>query len=70
MLWGLNQYGDSNQGNGVMIDFYESGTLYVRLPCGNSGNNNAVGHYRNRANDGNEVIYNQENVQFRVMVWK
>jgi len=70
--WGLNQYGDANQGNGVLLDFDGNGNLYVRLPSGNSAGNNVlhIGFYRNRANDGDEKINNETNVQFRVLLWK
>ncbi|MDE0381723.1 MAG: hypothetical protein OXI20_21015 [Rhodospirillales bacterium] len=40
--WGLNQYGDSHQTNGVLLDFDERGKVYVRLPCGSKSGNNVL----------------------------
>lgn len=71
--WGINQYGDSAQANGPLIDYDESnGNIYIRLPCGNANGNNVlhVGSYRDRTNTTNETIFNQTSVQFRVMVWQ
>jgi hypothetical protein len=70
--WGLNQYGDANQGNGVLLDLDEAGTLYVRLPCGNAGGSSPIhlGYYRSRDNSSNENLFSQTDLQFRVLAWR
>ena len=70
--WGLNQYGDTNQSNGVLLDFDGYGRLYVRLPCGARLGNNVlhVGRYRTRDGQANAVYMNQEDVEFRVLLWR
>jgi hypothetical protein len=70
--YGMSQYGDGAEANGVLLDLDELGNLYVRLPCGNTNNNSAVklGSFKDRQNDGNQTMNNQAGVQFRVMVWK
>jgi len=67
LAWGMNQYGDEHQSNGVLLDFDEQGNLFVRLPANNVLH---IGIYCNRDDDANERIYNQLNVGFRVMLWK
>ena len=70
--WGLNQYGDAHQSNGVLIDFDEEGAVFIRLPCSSKGADNVlhVGEYQNRNNSGIEAIFNRNDVSFRVLVWK
>ena len=70
--WGLNQYGDVHQTNGVLLDFDNKGNVYIRLPCGSPEGNNALhlGWYKNRQNSGNQRITNRDNVQFRFLLWK
>jgi len=67
LAWGMNQYGDSHQSNGVLLDFDEQGNLFVRLPANNVLH---VGTYRNRDDNASETIFNQLNVKFRVILWK
>ena len=70
--WGINQYGDANQTNGVLLDFDGEGKAYIRLPCGAASGNNVLhlGWYKNRNNSDNNEIANRTDVQFRFMVWK
>jgi|GEM_PF-2364044 len=72
LTWGMNQYGDSYESNGVIIDFDEWDRAFVRLPCGNRNSNNNVhiGSYRNRNDNGSDVLYHQQNVDFRIMIWE
>ena len=74
--WGLNQFDNSYSGGGIgatgiALDFDENGLLYVRTPSGNRWD--SILHlfsYRNRTNDGDENIYIDQNVQFRIWLWK
>lgn len=70
--WGMNQYGDANQSNGVLLDFDEQGNIFIRLPCGTKSGNNVVhlGWYQNRENSAYEVLINRTDVHFRVILWK
>ncbi len=56
----------------ILLDFDENGFLYVRTPSGNTYNRLLnLTNYRNRGNDGNENINENENVvQFKVLLWK
>lgn len=68
----MNQYGDSHQGNGALLDYTDGGgILYLRLPCSNSGGNNIMhfGSYANRTGIGSELIDNQTGLSVRIMVW-
>ncbi len=76
LLWGMTEFslysGGSYWMSGILLDFDENGFLYVRTPSGNTYNRllNLV-NYRNRGNDGNESINENENVvQFKVLLWK
>ncbi len=75
-IWGLNQFDsshvNSNTVSGILIDFDETGKLYVRTPYGNATNSILyLPKYSNRSNDGYESIpYNEQNIQFRVLLWK
>ena len=70
--WGLNQYGDSHQTNGVLLDFDERGKVYIRLPCGSKSGNNVLhlGTYASRSGTMHQQIDNREDVQFRFKLWK
>ena len=73
--WGLNQYGDSFQGNGVLLDLDdEYKNLYIRLPCGNQGGDHAIhlGLYQNRSDTHNQNLNTRfmNNFRFRVILWK
>ena len=71
--WGLNQYGDTLQGNGALLDLDEENRkLYVRLPCDNNKGNHAIHleKYQNRSDNGIDHFnagYIQ-NIQFRVIL--
>lgn len=71
-IFGINQYGDGHQSNGVLLDFDEDNRkLYIRLPCGMSGGNASIhlGSYKDRSNTANESIVSVQRVQFRVIGW-
>jgi len=71
--FGINQYGDTNQTNGVLLDFDASGQLYVRLGCDYLGKSTGgalhLGNYSDRGDAGSETIFNSGG-QFRVMLWR
>jgi hypothetical protein len=71
--WGVNQYGCKNYVNGVILDFDESGVLYIRAPVSGSPytvRNLYLGFYRNREDSDAQDLFNVDPVQFRVMVWE
>ena len=61
-----------NVSNGALLDFDGNGVLYVRLPCGHSRGNHAfwAGYYTTRGGDGNVQVYDGDNVQMRVFLWR
>lgn len=61
--WGLSQYGS----HGILLDFDGDGEMFVRL---SNGYGLHMGYYWNREDSKNELIYHQENLDFRVMLWK
>jgi len=78
LVWGLSQatYSDTDGfstgifGSGVILDFDESGSLYVRSPSGNTYNSILYAlTYRNRNSDANETI-GETAAQFKVLLWK
>ncbi len=76
--WGVSQWGYTYSGKdviaGIVLDFDETGNLYVRTPSGNAYNFIIdLGAYRNRSNDGNNTfgqMRDSTGVQFRVFLWK
>lgn len=68
-----NQYGDSNQTNGVLIDLDIPGDrIYLRLPCGSPEGNNVVhlGWYNSRNDAPGSPIIGRTDVELRVMLWR
>ncbi|OQX16204.1 MAG: hypothetical protein BWK80_40350, partial [Desulfobacteraceae bacterium IS3] len=79
LLWGLNQGSYYFQvgtagittASGVLLDFDENGSLYVRTPSGNNYNEILSPFtYRNRNSDANESINGEKAAQFKVLLWK
>jgi hypothetical protein len=76
--WGLTQFDYVNDGRegshvtGILLDFDdENGYMYIRTPSGNMWNSIMfLRNYRNRTNDGNEYIREDETGLFRVLLWK
>ena len=78
--WGINQYGDSWQTNGVLLDFEHNVSedqvyLYIRTPClgGKFRGNDALvhlGRYKDRYNDKSSAILSIKQAKFLVMMWK
>ena len=78
--WGVNQYGDSWQTNGVLLDFEHNVSedqvyLYIRTPClgGEFVKNNSLVHlgkYKDRFNDGETEIRSIKQAKFLVKMWK
>ena len=76
--WGMNQYGDKFQSNGVLIDFDEDGKIYVRTPSKSPASRGEyhngyllhVGAFRNRGDTGPEEIFHVKNAEFRIIAWK
>jgi len=76
LSWGLTSESFTNPNNdriykaGIILDFNENGSLYVRSPSGNSYNYLFyLCWYRNRTNNGNEFL-SATTGQFRVLLWK
>lgn len=69
--WGINQYGDANQSNGVLLDFDQKGKLYIRHPCGSKKGDNVLhlGWYQNRNNSDYEEIVNRKEVDIKILLW-
>jgi len=73
--WGLNSESFTNSSGsryqaGIVLDFNENGSLYVRTPSGNSYNYLFYLNWlRNRTNNGNESL-GATSGQFRVLLWK
>ncbi|MDB4292287.1 hypothetical protein N9954_02700 [Maribacter sp.] len=73
--WGVNQYGDSYSVNGVLIDFDDSGNLYIRTPKPvdrYDGFPIHIGYFNHRTNSGTLDLFDKsvDDVEFRVMAWK
>ena len=78
--WGVNQYGDERQYNGVLIDFSEKNgnlELYVRSPCKKKIEKSTymplilhLGYYKDRINDTSpEGIVALTEAEFRIKLW-
>ena len=76
--WGLNQYGDAFQSNGALLNFDNSGKLYVRTPSPSPASKGKthrgyilhVGAYRNKDDTGVQEIFRVKNVEFRIIACK
>ena len=80
--WGISQYGDGRQLNGVLIDFSENEKngnleLYVRSPCKHVYKGSTyiphvldLGWYKDRINDTSpEEIIDLTEAEFRIQLW-
>ena len=80
--WGVNQYGDGTQLNGILIDLsvrQNDGklSLYIRSPCMRNDVNPEytprllhLGWYKSRVDDNLDELLWIEKVKFRVLLWK
>ena len=71
--WGVNQYGDGGQINGVLVDFDGKGKVYIRTPAKSgkyAGHNIHLGYYRARDKENISTYLSLDNVAFKIHAWR